>query len=71
MLGSVVPTVEEGGGHPCDIATVIYHALGKAQRWKIVTQKAVQVRYSQTFQYAIDLSVTRRISTPRSIGVKS
>ena len=46
MLGSVVPTVEEGGGHPCDIATVIYHALGKAQRWKTVTQKAVQVRYS-------------------------
>ena len=41
-----MPTVEEGNGHLCDIATVIYRALEKVLRWKTVMQKAVQVRYS-------------------------
>ena len=46
MLGSVMSAVEEGKGHPCDIATVTSHALGKVRRLKAATQKAVQVSES-------------------------
>ena len=47
ILRSVVQTVEEGNGHSRDIATVICHAWGKAQRLKTATQKVAQVRYSR------------------------
>ena len=43
MLGSVMSAVEEGKGHPCDIATVICHAMGKDQRLKAATQRTVKV----------------------------